>query len=110
VLAPLDAEYKALVEAEAVRILLRRGDLIMTETKHGFICANAGVDLSNVDRGQAEVIHAEPAMQQHVARRGDDLRRRRLIAERRLERAGQIGRGPATPLIASTPRLRRSPQ
>ena len=43
--------HKALVEAEAVRILRRRGDLIMTETKHGFICANAGVDLSNVERG-----------------------------------------------------------
>ena len=27
----------------------------------------------------------------------------------RLDRAGQTGRGPATPLIGSTPRLRRSP-
>ena len=32
-------------------ILRRRGDLIITETRHGFVCANAGVDLSNVDAG-----------------------------------------------------------
>src|SRR5213079_414680 len=28
----------------------------MTETKHGFICANAGVDLSNVERGWAALL------------------------------------------------------
>ena len=42
--------HKALVEAEAVRVLRRRGDLVMTETAHGFVCANSGVDLSNVER------------------------------------------------------------
>jgi len=46
----------ALVEAEAVRILRRRGDLIIAETKHGFVCASAGVDLSNVDAGQAALL------------------------------------------------------
>ena len=48
--------HKVLVEAEAARILRRRGDLIITETKHGFICANSGVDLSNVERGQAALL------------------------------------------------------
>src|SRR3954451_3266251 len=43
--------HKAIVEEESVRIIRRRGDLIMSETKHGFVCANAGVDLSNVERG-----------------------------------------------------------
>jgi coenzyme F420-0:L-glutamate ligase/coenzyme F420-1:gamma-L-glutamate ligase len=43
--------HKGLVEAESVRILRRRGDLIMSETRHGFVCANAGVDLSNIERG-----------------------------------------------------------
>ena len=37
--------HKALVEEEAVRIVRRRGDLIITETKHGFVCANSGIDL-----------------------------------------------------------------
>src|SRR5207245_3153331 len=48
--------HKAIVERESVRILRRRGDLIVSETKHGFICANAGVALSNVARGQAALL------------------------------------------------------
>ena len=48
--------HKPIVEREAVRILRRRGDLIITETKHGFVCANAGIDLSNVARGQAALL------------------------------------------------------
>ena len=36
---------------ESVRVLRRRGDLIISETRHGFVCANAGVDLSNVEDG-----------------------------------------------------------
>jgi len=45
--------HKAIVERESVRVLRRRGDLIISETKHGFVCANAGVDLSNVEHGYA---------------------------------------------------------
>ncbi|WP_420609975.1 coenzyme F420-0:L-glutamate ligase [Candidatus Poriferisodalis sp.] len=48
--------HKPLVERESVRILRRRGDLIISETKHGFICANAGIDLSNVERGNAALL------------------------------------------------------
>ncbi|MFL6205832.1 MAG: coenzyme F420-0:L-glutamate ligase [Acidimicrobiales bacterium] len=48
--------HKAIVEAESVRIVRRRGDLIISETKHGFVCANAGVDLSNVDEGWAALL------------------------------------------------------
>ncbi|RMH81527.1 MAG: coenzyme F420-0:L-glutamate ligase [Actinomyces sp.] len=48
--------HKPLVEEEAVRILRRRGDLLITETRHGFVCANAGIDLSNVDRGLAALL------------------------------------------------------
>lgn len=43
--------HRAIVEDQSVRIVRRRGDLIISETRHGFICANAGVDLSNVDEG-----------------------------------------------------------
>jgi coenzyme F420-0:L-glutamate ligase len=48
--------HKPLVERESVRILRRRGDLIISETAHGFVCANAGIDLSNVERGQAALL------------------------------------------------------
>lgn len=59
-LVPIDPDdplsHKALVEQEAVRILRRRGDLIITETSHGFVCANSGVDLSNVEKGYAALL------------------------------------------------------
>ncbi|HEV2310283.1 MAG TPA: coenzyme F420-0:L-glutamate ligase, partial [Acidimicrobiia bacterium] len=47
---------RRLVEAESVRVLRRRGDLIISETRQGFVCANAGVDLSNVEEGQAALL------------------------------------------------------
>jgi len=30
-------------------VIRRRGDLIISETKHGYVCANAGIDRSNVE-------------------------------------------------------------
>jgi coenzyme F420-0:L-glutamate ligase/coenzyme F420-1:gamma-L-glutamate ligase len=50
----------ALIERESVRIVRRRGDLLITETRHGFVCANAGVDLSNVDEGTAALLPLDP--------------------------------------------------
>lgn len=41
----------AVVERESVRVLRRRGDLVISETASGFVCANAGVDRSNVPDG-----------------------------------------------------------
>jgi coenzyme F420-0:L-glutamate ligase/coenzyme F420-1:gamma-L-glutamate ligase len=66
--------HKAAVEAESVRILRRRGDLIMTETRHGFVCANAGVDLSNVAAGTAVLLPVDP--DRSARRLRADLRRR----------------------------------
>lgn len=62
--------HKAIVEQESVRILRRRGELIISETKHGFVCANAGIDLSNVDRGQAALL---PVDSDRSARRIRDV-------------------------------------
>ena len=45
------AAYAAVIEAECVRVLRRRGDLVIAETATGFVCANAGVDRSNVPDG-----------------------------------------------------------
>ncbi len=50
------AAREALVESESVRIVRRRGDLIISETRHGFVCANAGIDLSNVESGLAALL------------------------------------------------------
>ena len=48
------------VARESVRILRRRGDLVISETSHGFICANAGVDFSNVPAGSAALLPRHP--------------------------------------------------
>jgi coenzyme F420-0:L-glutamate ligase/coenzyme F420-1:gamma-L-glutamate ligase len=55
----LDARRR-LVESESVRVVRRRGDLIISETRHGFVCANAGVDLSNVRSGHAALLPTDP--------------------------------------------------
>jgi len=70
--------HKHLVEAEAVRVVRRRGDLIITETEHGFVCANSGVDLSNVERGQAALL---PKDSDRSARRIRDIVRAQLGVE-----------------------------
>jgi coenzyme F420-0:L-glutamate ligase/coenzyme F420-1:gamma-L-glutamate ligase len=62
--------HKAIVEDESVRVLRRRGDLIISETKHGFVCANAGVDLSNVEAGHAVLL---PVDSDRSARRIRDV-------------------------------------
>ncbi|NCY16902.1 MAG: coenzyme F420-0:L-glutamate ligase, partial [Actinobacteria bacterium] len=77
-LVPIDPadplSHKPLVEQESVRILRRRGDLIISETTHGFVCANAGIDLSNVERGWAALL---PVDSDRSARRiRDGLRHR----------------------------------
>lgn len=77
-LVPVDPDdplaHKQIVDAETVRVLRRRGDLTITETKHGFVCANAGVDLSNVERGWAALL---PEDSDRSARRiRDGLRHR----------------------------------
>ena len=63
-LAPLAAEgprsRAALVERESKRVLRRRGELVVSETPHGFVCANAGVDMSNVEPGTASLLPLDP--------------------------------------------------
>ena len=72
------SSHKRLVEEEAVRVLRRRGELLITETKHGFVCANSGVDLSNVERGYAALL---PLDSDRSARRIRDIVRAKLGIE-----------------------------
>jgi coenzyme F420-0:L-glutamate ligase/coenzyme F420-1:gamma-L-glutamate ligase len=55
-----DVGRMRLIERESARILRRRDELVISETKHGFVCANAGVDLSNVDDGVAALLPVDP--------------------------------------------------
>lgn len=78
-LVPIDPDdpdsHRELIAAEAVRVMRRRGELVMTETRHGFVCANAGIDLSNVERGYAALL---PVDADRSARRIRDGLRGRL--------------------------------
>ena len=50
----------AWVERETRRVVARRGELIIAETRHGFVCANAGVDASNVEAGFVSLLPLDP--------------------------------------------------
>ncbi|HJU52124.1 MAG TPA: coenzyme F420-0:L-glutamate ligase [Acidimicrobiia bacterium] len=63
-----EAAYRQIVEEEAKAILRRRGPLVITLTKHGFVCANAGVDRSNVEGDQVILLPADPDRSAHRIR------------------------------------------
>jgi coenzyme F420-0:L-glutamate ligase/coenzyme F420-1:gamma-L-glutamate ligase len=48
------------VAGETARVVARRGDLVIAETRHGFVCANAGVDASNLDDGVLALLPENP--------------------------------------------------
>jgi coenzyme F420-0:L-glutamate ligase/coenzyme F420-1:gamma-L-glutamate ligase len=48
------------IERESVGVVARRGDLVITRTRHGFVCANAGVDASNVREGFLTLLPEDP--------------------------------------------------
>jgi coenzyme F420-0:L-glutamate ligase / coenzyme F420-1:gamma-L-glutamate ligase len=72
------AAHRPLVERESVRVLRRRGDLVISETRHGFVCANAGIDLSNVSRGWVALL---PEDADRSARRIRDGLRHRFAVD-----------------------------
>lgn len=47
----LDSRVTELALSQSKRIVRRKRGVLITETKHGFICANSGVDVSNVNGG-----------------------------------------------------------
>ncbi|MEX0629535.1 MAG: coenzyme F420-0:L-glutamate ligase [Chloroflexota bacterium] len=74
---PRQVELVLRESAEIVR--MAEGGLIISRTRHGLVCANAGVDLSNTGRGGAERATLLPE---------DPDRSARLIRERLGELAG----------------------
>ncbi|MGH9514493.1 MAG: coenzyme F420-0:L-glutamate ligase [Terriglobales bacterium] len=51
-----DARIIELALSESKRIVRKKKGVLITETRHGFICANSGVDVSNVDGGESAVL------------------------------------------------------
>ncbi len=54
-----DARVVELALQEAKRVVRQKNGVLITETRHGFVCANSGVDASNVDGGKSAVLLPE---------------------------------------------------
>lgn len=65
---------------EARRVVARRGDLVIAETSHGFVCANAGVDGSNVPEGFLTLLPEDPDASASRIRDGLRARAGRAVA------------------------------
>jgi coenzyme F420-0:L-glutamate ligase/coenzyme F420-1:gamma-L-glutamate ligase len=55
-----DPRLLELILRESRKIVRRRGSLLVCETHHGFICANAGIDASNVPDGHVVLLPVDP--------------------------------------------------
>ena len=55
----LDARVTQLALAQSKRIVRRKRTVLITETRHGLVCANSGVDVSNVDGGRHALLLPE---------------------------------------------------
>ena len=55
-----DPRLVELILSESKRIVRMENGIIIVETKHGFVCANAGIDESNVQDGYAVLLPEDP--------------------------------------------------
>ena len=68
-----DPRLVELVLREAARIVRVGHGVIITETKHGFVCANSGVDRSNVEKGHAVLLPLDPdASARHIRKKMEE--------------------------------------
>jgi coenzyme F420-0:L-glutamate ligase/coenzyme F420-1:gamma-L-glutamate ligase len=55
----LDARVIELALRESRAVIRRKNGVLITETRHGFLCANSGIDISNLDGGQHALLLPE---------------------------------------------------
>ena len=53
-------DIEEVIKSESLQIIRKRGETIIAKTKHGFICANAGIDKSNIEEGFALLLPEDP--------------------------------------------------
>jgi coenzyme F420-0:L-glutamate ligase/coenzyme F420-1:gamma-L-glutamate ligase len=66
--AATEEAYRNVVASEATSIVRRRGDMVIAVTRHGFVCANAGVDRSNVTGDRVVLLPRDPDRSAHRIR------------------------------------------
>jgi len=64
-----DANLVEFIICESKELIKVGPDFIISETKHGFVCANAGIDESNVETGLATPIPLNPDESANTIRR-----------------------------------------
>ena len=74
------ADREQAIDAEAVRVVARRGQTRIVETRHGLVLAAAGVDSSNTAPGTVVLLPEDPD--------GSARRLRKALSEQRGERRG----------------------
>ena len=55
-----DPRHLEVILRESARVVRSRPPLVIAETRHGFVCANAGVDASNVGPGSGQAVTLLP--------------------------------------------------
>ncbi len=55
-----DPKIVELVLRESKRVVRKGHGVLITETHHGFVCANSGIDASNVESGYAALLPSDP--------------------------------------------------
>jgi coenzyme F420-0:L-glutamate ligase/coenzyme F420-1:gamma-L-glutamate ligase len=58
------------IERETVRVVARRGETVIAQTRHGLVMAAAGVDASNTERGTVLLLPEDPDASARRIRRG----------------------------------------
>ncbi len=75
-----DPRLMELVLRESVRVVRSGHGVVITETKHGFVCANSGVDQSNVGNGYASLLPADSDLSARRIRKALEDRTGRHLA------------------------------
>ena len=71
----IDARVTELALKQSIRVVRRKRGVLITETHHGLVCANSGVDVSNVDGGHHALLLPEDP-DRSAARLHRDLKKR----------------------------------
>ena len=79
-LAPHSLEILEVILGEALEVVRSRPPLVIARTRHGFVCANAGIDPSNAPEGKVVLLPRDP-----------DASARRLQARVASEVGGRVG-------------------
>lgn len=75
-----DARLVEVILREAVRVVRAGHGVIITETRHGFVCANSGVDQSNVGEGLVALLPVNPDLSARRIRERLEAATRRKVA------------------------------